>query len=105
MVAPDRGKLDGDLAAEVERVKDLFDEAEVILRDDSAGVAGLVGDGGVADVEGEMQGEFAGDVASERALVYERCEIGVGAVVDDCGVSLSSMEIRCCSWVLLADGR
>ena len=37
-------QLDGN-AAEVERVKDLFDEMRVILRDDAAGVAGLVGDG------------------------------------------------------------
>jgi hypothetical protein len=53
------GKLDGNLAAEVEGVKNLFDETEVILGDDSAGVASLVGNGGVADVEGEMEGEFA----------------------------------------------
>ena len=79
------GKLDGDLAAEVEGVKDLFDEAEVILGDDSAGVSGLVGNRGLADVEGEMKGEFAGDVASEGAFVYERCEIRVRAVVADCG--------------------
>jgi hypothetical protein len=55
-------KLDGNLAAEVEYVKDLFDETEIVLGDDSAGVAGLVGYSGLADVEGKMEGEFAGDV-------------------------------------------
>ncbi len=84
------GKLDGNLAAEVERVQDFFDETEIVLGDDSAGVAGLVGNGGVANVEGEMEGEFAGDIAGQRAFVYERCEIGVGAVVGDWGGSSSS---------------
>jgi len=56
------GELDGNLTAEVEGVEDLFDEAEVVPGDDSAGVTGLVGYIGVADVEGEMKGELAGDV-------------------------------------------
>jgi hypothetical protein len=55
-------KLNGYLAAEVECVKDFFDETDVVLGDDSAGVAGLVGYSGGADVEGKMEGEFAGDV-------------------------------------------
>src|SRR5437868_6824663 len=81
-------KLNGDLAAEVECVKNLFDEIEIILGDDSAGVAGLVGYSGVADVVGKMEGEFAGDVTGERALVYQWCEVGIGAIVGDrCGLA------------------
>ena len=87
-IGPGPGKLNWNLTAEVERVKDLFDETEVILGDDSAGVASLVGNGGVADVEGEMKGKLVGDIASERALVYEWCEIRVGAVVGYCGGTL-----------------
>jgi hypothetical protein len=44
-------KLDGNCAAEVECAEDFFDELNVILRDDAACVACLVGDAGVADVE------------------------------------------------------
>ena len=81
-------KLNGDLAAEVECVKDFFDEIDVVLGDDSAGVAGLVGYSGVADVEGKMEGEFAGDITGERALVYQWCKIGIGAIVGDwCGLA------------------
>jgi hypothetical protein len=84
---PGFGKLDGDLAVEVERAKDFFDETEIIVGDDSAGVTGLVGNRGFANVEGEMEGEFAGDVAGQRAFVYQRCEVGVGAIVGGrCGL-------------------
>jgi hypothetical protein len=82
---PGLGKQDGDLSAEVEGVQDFFNETDVILGDNSAGVAGLIGDGGVADVEGEMEGELAGDIAGEGTFVYERCEIRVGAVVGSGG--------------------
>lgn len=47
---------------------------------DSTGIASLVGNGGVADVEGEMEGKIAGDIAGKRALIYERCKIGIRAI-------------------------
>jgi hypothetical protein len=82
------GKLNGNLAAEVECVKDLFDETAIVPGDNSAGVAGLVSKSGVADVESKMEGKFARDVAGERALVYQGCEIGIGAIVGDrCGLA------------------
>jgi hypothetical protein len=78
-------------------MKNFFDETEVILGDDSAGVTGLISDGGVAYVEGEMKGELAGDIASKRTLVYKRCEIRVGAVVSDWGGSFVVVTgDRCC---------
>ena len=42
MVAPDLGSWTGTWPLKLSSVKNLFDETEVILRDDSAGVAGLV---------------------------------------------------------------
>jgi hypothetical protein len=85
--------LDRNQPAEVEGVKDLIDEKEVILGNNSAGVTSLVGDGGIADVEGEMEGELAGDVVSEGALIYERGKVGVGAAVGWCGDGLVGVDI------------
>ncbi len=48
------GELYGNGAAEVEGVEDLFYEMNVVAGDYAACVAGFVAEGGVADVEGEM---------------------------------------------------
>lgn len=80
--------MDRNQPAKVEGVKDLIDEKDVVLGNNSTGVTSLVGDGGIVDVEGEMEGELAGDVVSEGALIYEGGKVGVGAAVGWCGDGL-----------------